>query len=658
MSRKVRPLAAEFLEDRAVPASVRSIDGSGNNALHPDWGTAGSAFLRLAPAAYADGLSAPAGAARPGARAVSNAVSDQGDQEVLSDRLLSAMVYAWGQFLDHDLDLTRSGTTESLPVSIPTGDPTFDPAGTGTQTMSFTRSAAAAGTGVTTPRQQVNDVTSWLDGSMVYGSDAATANALRTLSGGKLKTSAGNLLPLSGGFFQAGDSRANENPELTSLQTVFVREHNRLADQFAKQTPGLTDEQLYQKARAWVIAELQAITFNEWLPTVLGAGAVPAYRGYDPAANPGISTEFATAAYRLGHSMLADDIQFLGNDGRPVRDGVSLGEAFFNPALVSGTGIEPLLKYLASDPMSEVDTKVVDGVRNLLLAVPGATVKLDLAALNVQRGRDHGLADYNATRAAYGLPKVTSFAQITRDPAMQAKLKALYGTVDNIDLWVGGLAEDHVPGGSVGPLFRAIIAEQFGRLRAADSFWYQKMFAGADLAALNNTHLSDVIRRNTTLTTVQANPFVFQVQISGTVFGDGNRDGRRNGPERGAAGRTVDVTDVDTGEVVATVTTDAQGRYKAGVADGLRTGRYAARVRLNPGELSTAPAGRVFAVTGGDVTFNGVDLGLAPGTPTPPPPAPPPGPPRPHSHGRTAGVAPPLAGDEGLVPVGAVRLRR
>ncbi len=656
MSHTPRPLTVDRLEDRAVPASVRSIDGSGNNARHADWGTAGSTFLRIAPAEYADGVSTPAGATRPSARAVSNAVSDSGGEGVVSDRMLSGMVYAWGQFLDHDLNLTRSGTTESFPVAVPTGDPTFDPTGTGTQTLGFTRSAAATGTGVTTPRQQVNDVTAWLDGSMVYGSDAATATGLRTLRGGLMKTSAGNLLPLSGGFFQAGDARANENPELTSLQTVFVREHNRLAAQFATADPRLTDEPLYQKARGWVIAELQAVTYNEWLPTVLGAGAVAPYRGYDPRANPAAGAEFATAGFRLGHSMLADDIQFLGNDGRPVRAGVSLGEAFFNPALVSGNGIEPLLKYLASDPMSEVDTKVVDGVRNLLLAVPGATVKLDLAALNVQRGRDHGLADYNTVRAAYGLPKVTSFAQITRDPVMQAKLRALYGSVNAIDLWVGGLAEDHVPGGSVGPLFRAIIAEQFGRLRAADSFWYQKTFAGTDLAALNNTHLSDLICQNTTLTTMQANLFVFQVQISGTVFGDGNRDGRLNGPERGAAGRTVDITDVDTGEVVASVTTDALGRYRAGVTDGVRTGRYTARVRLNADDLSTAPAGRVFAVTGGDVTFNGVDLGVA-GLHMPPRPPAPPAPPR-SQPPRVVGVAPPLVGDEGLVPVGAIRLRR
>ena len=152
--------------------------------------------------------------------------------------------------------------------------------------------------------------------------------------------------------------------------------------------------------------------------------------------NPGIANEFSTAAFRFGHSMLGDDVEFLDNNGQPVADEVELSQAFFNPPLVTQNGIDPILKYLASDPASEIDTKVVDSVRNFLFGPPGSG-GLDLASLNIQRGRDHGLADYNTVRAAYGLPKVTSFAQITSDPQLQAQLKQLYGSVNNIDLWVG-----------------------------------------------------------------------------------------------------------------------------------------------------------------------------------------------------------------------------
>lgn len=626
----------EPMEDRCQPAAsaVRSIDGSGNNLANPASGQAGTDFLRLTPVAYADGVSAPAGAGLPSARAVSNAVADQAGQSTVNDRLMSAMVYAWGQFIDHDLDLTASGTG-AFNIPVPAGDPAFDPTGTGTQVIPLTRSAGdpATGTSAANPRQQVNTITAWLDGSMVYGSDAATAASLRTLQGGKMKTSAGNLLPTdAAGFFQAGDARANENPELTALQTLFVREHNRLAAQFAKANPSLTDEQLYQKARAWVIAELQAITYNEWLPALLGTGLAP-YAGYRPGVNPGISNEFATAGFRFGHSLVGGDIEFLDNNGNEVADELSFADAFFNPGAVKANGIDPLLKYLSSDPSQEFDPKVVDELRNMLVTVPGSTLRLDLAALNIQRGRDHGLADYNTTRAAFGLPRVTDFSQITSSADVQAKLRSVYGSVDKIDLWVGVLAEDHVRGGSVGPTARAIIVDQFSRLRAGDRFWYENTFTGGDLRQLQNTHLADVIERNTALTSIQSNPFFFRPEVTGTVT-TGATGGK-------VSGLTVRLVNAD-GEVAATTTTDARDRFRFGVADGLGTGAYTIEVVTASGTVVAGPA---VSVTSGDSRI-AVTVALSPGTPTPP---------RPHTHSTThhAGavshvVSPPMGFDLAL----------
>lgn len=203
------------------------------------------------------------------------------------------------------------------------------------------------------------------------------------------------------------------------------------------------------------------------------ARALDRYRGYNPSVNPDIATEFSTAAFRLGHSMLGNDVEFLDNVGNELFDEVALREAFFNPGLMAETGIAPILKYLASDPAQEIDNQVVDEVRNFLFGPPGAG-GFDLASLNIQRGRDHGLADYNSVRLAYGLRAVHSFAEISSDPQVQAELAEAYGSVDNIDLWVGGLAEDHARGASVGPLFQAIVADQFERLRDGDRFWYQR----------------------------------------------------------------------------------------------------------------------------------------------------------------------------------------
>lgn len=203
----------------------------------------------------------------------------------------------------------------------------------------------------------------------------------------------------------------------------------------------------------------------------------------------------------------------------------------------------PILKYLATDNAQEVDTQLVDGLRNFLFGAPGAG-GLDLASLNIQRGRDHGLADYNTVRKTYGLAAVKDFAQITADPAMQTALRSLYGSVDALDLWIGGLAEDHLPGSSVGPTFQRILADQFERTRDGDSNWYERNFGGRQLAALQATRLSDIIRRNTTITKIQDNVFFYHAD---TLAGLGAKSGGLpaelvRGPDAGARPASLDGT--------------------------------------------------------------------------------------------------------------------
>ena len=585
----------------ATPSTIPAFDGKGNNVANPNWGSAGTALLRTAKASYGDGISTPGGANRPNARTISNALMTQ-TEATESEFGLSNFVYAWGQFIDHDIDLTTSASPrEAFNINVPKGDPQFDPQGTGTQVIPLSRSKSdpATGKSAANPRQQINDITAFLDGSMVYGSDKARADALRTFQGGKLKTTAGNLLPSNTAglanandthqtpdnqLFLAGDVRANENVELTAVHTVFVREHNRIAAEIAKANPSLTDEQIYQKARMRVIGEIQAITYNEFLPALLGPNAIKPYTGYKANVNPGIANEFSTAAFRVGHTMVGDDIDFLDDQGNPIRDPVDLKDAFFNPNLLRQTNVDPILKYLASDRAEEIDTQVVDSLRNFLFGAPGQG-GMDLAALNIQRGRDHGLADYNTTRAAYGLPKVTSFAQITSDPQLQQKLQQLYGDVNKIDLWVGGLAEDHVKGGNVGETFARIIADQFTRLRDGDRFYYENVFKGAELRDIQNTTLSSILKRNTNLKNLQDNVFIFRTSIEGRVFGDGNRDGILNPVERPLGNRTIELVDQG-GEVVATTKSRPNGGFRF---EGMPLGTYTVREVLPPGTTSTTP---------------------------------------------------------------------
>ncbi|QDU96105.1 peroxidase family protein [Lignipirellula cremea] len=497
-----------------------AIDGTGNNLANPDFGAANTALLRLAEAEYGDGISTPAGEDRPSAREVSNQLAAQ-TESTENSRHLSDLLWVWGQFIDHDLDLTEAGEAgEDFSISVPMGDAYFDPSGSGTAEIELTRSDYDETTGdeAGDPRQQINSITAFLDGSVIYGSDEVRAAELREGTGGRLKTSEGDLLPFNtagldnaGGtsstLFLAGDVRANENAALTAMQTVWVREHNRLADEIAAGDPDLSDEEIFQRARAIVRAELQVITYNEFLPALLGENALADYAGYDPTVNPGIANEFSTAAYRIGHSLLSPELERLDENGEVIAAGnLSLQHAFFAPQEIIDNGIDSLLRGLAASTSQELDNQVIDDVRNFLFGPPGSG-GFDLTSLNIQRGRDHGLADYNQARVDYGLSPVTSFAEITSDPELQAALEQTYGSVDNIDLWVGGLAEDHAPGSSVGQLFSTIIADQFARIRDGDRFWYENLFAGQALREIESTTLADVIERNTSITGLQQNVF-------------------------------------------------------------------------------------------------------------------------------------------------------
>ncbi|WP_231734116.1 peroxidase family protein [Calycomorphotria hydatis] len=502
-----------------LSAVTPAIDGTGNNVDNPDWGSVDVELLRYTTAEYGDGVYTPAGEDRPSAREVSNTIAAQTDS-VVNDRGLTDYIWIWGQFIDHDIDLTEGAEPhEEFNIEVPQGDPYFDPYNTGTVEIGLNRSIYVDGSESSDgQRQQINQITAFLDGSVVYGSDDARAAELRTFEDGKLKTSDGDLLPFnvngfanaggdSASLFLAGDVRANENAALTSMHTIWVREHNRIAEEIKSENPQLSDEEIYQAARAKVTAELQAITYNEFLPALLGEHAISRYRGYDSTVNPGIANVFSTAAYRLGHSLLSPTLQRVDADGNTIDDGnLELRNAFFNPNAIIGEGIDSLLRGAATQEAQELDNMIIDDVRNFLFGPPGSG-GFDLASLNIQRGRDHGLADYNQARIDYGLAPVTSFDQISSDPDVVAKLEQLYDSVDEIDVWVGGLAEDHVPGSSVGELFHTIIVDQFERLRDGDRFWYQNIYNGHELKEIEQTTLADVIERNTDITALQDNVF-------------------------------------------------------------------------------------------------------------------------------------------------------
>ena len=490
----------------------RRIDGRDNNLRDPQMGAAFTPLRRRLAPDYADGVSTLAGPERPGPRDISNIVNKQESAEV-SNKGTSDFLWQWGQFLDHDIDLTDGvNPPEPANIRVPLGDPHFDPIGTGDVEIRFNRSIYDTSNlplSETNPRQQLNQITAWIDASNVYGSDQDRSDELRLFDGsGRLKTSPGGLLPFNtNGFsnaggpgpelFLAGDVRANEQVGLIAMHTLFVREHNRLAALYAAEHPNWNGEEIFQKARQTVGALMQVITYEEFLPALLGKGALSPYKGYDPKRNTRIANLFSTAAYRFGHSALSPTLKRLGPDLQEIAQGhLPLRDAFFAPSELQFEGaLDSLLRGLAHQVCQSIDLLVVDDVRNFLFDAPGPN-GFDLAALNIQRGRDHGLPSYNDTRAELGLTPAAGFADVTSDLEIQRRLSAAYESVEDLDLWIGGLAEDPYQGALVGKLFYKIIKEQFGALRDGDRFWYERILEKSEVKKLRATRLSDVIRRN------------------------------------------------------------------------------------------------------------------------------------------------------------------
>ena len=208
----------------------------------------------------------------------------------------------------------------------------------------------------------------------------------------------------------AGDARAAENPALTALQTLFVREHNYQVDRLHREHPEWSGDKLYDHARAIVTAEIANITYSEFLANLLGPDAISRYQGYDPSVDPHITLEFAGAAFRFGHSIVSGETENLAENGEVIAGSEdNLQDVFFQPAadfVVLG-GADGQLRHLAADPSQALDARIVEDLRNFLVDPPAA---MDLAAINIQRARDLGLGTLNETREALGLERYTDFS--------------------------------------------------------------------------------------------------------------------------------------------------------------------------------------------------------------------------------------------------------
>lgn len=445
----------------------RRIDGSCNSWRFVKLGAAGTPFKFLTKR----GSKQPTGGDRPSARVVSNTVHHD-HKTRRNRRRMSEMVVFMGQFIDHTLAETENDKKQKFFIPVPKNDRFFK----GTKHIEFLRTMKKK-----TPRgwSPVNLLPSHVDLAVTYGAHKEAADAIRVFKKGELKSGKSkfstNMLPRDkDGFFMSGDRRVNENPSLTAMHTLFKREHNRLCAEVEKAFPKYNDDLIYQLARKINGALFQTIVYDEFLPTVLGRKLpyTGTHRFVAGLTDPSVSDEFSVMAFRVGHTLVNDHMTFIRSNRTRARR--LLKTVFFKPKWFDVYSIEDCFRGMIHTRAAEVDVQIASQLRNFLFSEEKDAKPLDLCSLNIQRGRDHRLPSYVHLRKAFKLSVPTKFSDITRNRRVQRQLKRAYGHVNKIDGFTGGLAEDHVRGSSLGPLFFRIWVQEFMRLRNGDRFYYER----------------------------------------------------------------------------------------------------------------------------------------------------------------------------------------
>ena len=493
----------------------RTQDGTCNNLLKPLLGASGTAFKRLVPPVYEDGINSLRGTLQaqkkfptfgpflppnPSPRLISETVIFNVTQDEIP---FTHLLMQWGQFLDHDLDLGPELEEECegckfteicQPIPVPDLDRSF---GIGTPNngtcLPFRRSVPVIEPEkplTFNPEEQVNDLTSFIDGSMVYGSRLEQSLPIRAFQGGLLKegiqfpgkqpslpidTKMLVQCPNRMDCFLCGEVRCNEQFSLTIMHTLWFREHNRCARELAKINPFWNDEKLYQVCRKIVGALIQKITYVDYLPKVLGYKAydifLGPYRGYFPSVDPSVPNAFATAAYRYGHSLIRPFFDRLNEDYLPLPIGpLKLVDAFFAPdQFRTSLGTDPIMRGWVNTNSRRMDEFLNSVLTTQLFQTP-LSPGLDLASLNLQRGRDHGLSPYLIYRN-FCLEKFGLASLFENDLTLVRFLK-LYGSLESLDLWIAGLAEERLPQSLLGATFNCIFGLTFKGVREGDRFFW------------------------------------------------------------------------------------------------------------------------------------------------------------------------------------------
>ncbi|XP_003743011.1 chorion peroxidase [Galendromus occidentalis] len=502
----------------------RTLTGQCNNLQNPSWGSVRSAMVRFLPPAFADGISEPRrardGSELPNPRKVSFLIHHDVSEK---DKRIRTILVAFGQLLDHDLTLAAPTLDHEkqdivccptpiekrhpncLPIEIPDDDPFYK--FYNRKCLEFARLLASLRPSCKLgPRSASNTLSAYIDAGFIYGSNQEVASRLRTYKNGLMKTTKlyrdlglKDLLPMKTTeadvgcmsrprdlyCFDAGDERVNEQLTLTVMHTLWLREHNKIAEILQKLNPHWDDETTFQETRHIIIAQVQHVVISEWLPMIIGPDAIqkygllPAsdgfYHGYDPKVNAGIRQGFQAAAFRFGHTLLPD-VTDRYNKFHDKIESIRLSRLLRQPYDLYKPGvIDTFILGMVNQQASRVDQEITTEVTNHLFEKTGDGFGMDLVALNVQRARETGVPGYNDFREYCGLSRAKSFGDLTGFMANKTiyRYAQLYKHPDDIDLWSAGVGEFPVPGGILGPTFSCLIGEQFANIRRGDRYWFE-----------------------------------------------------------------------------------------------------------------------------------------------------------------------------------------
>ncbi|CAI5442646.1 unnamed protein product [Caenorhabditis angaria] len=516
---ELNPAGVDCSKNLCYHMMYRTLDGTCNNLEKPMQGSAFRRFIRHFPPQYDDGKGEPVASinkTRPSAREA-NRVMLSSAQSVVHDKF-NNMMMQFGQFLSHDMSKTtlqpsaNCKTCEPVPskcMPIPIGERDPNLGFRSKQCLKVSRSAPICRS---EPREQLNENTAYIDASMIYGSSPKDLHKFRDGRTGFLRTSRfnnQNLLPFDQSkclnkekctaSFTAGDIRANLFIGLSSLHTIFAREHNRLAQKLTSLNPTWSGDRVFQEARKIVGAEIQSILYKEYLPKLLGNSfekVIGNYQGYDPNVDSTIANEFTTSAFRFGHGMIEEFYRRIDVSGNNITDGgFFFGDGVFKSGkILFEGGIDPILRGFMST-----------AVKRPHRMTPAITEKMfgstDLGSLNIQRGRDHGIPSYDKMRQFCGLQSAKTFddfSDMILDKNLRAGLQRNYNATNEVDFYVGSMLEDPVVGGLVGTTLSCVIGEQFKRSRDGDRFYFENpgIFTPDQVEQLKKVSLSRIICDN------------------------------------------------------------------------------------------------------------------------------------------------------------------